>query len=60
MLSGELAGEVQHPPTVKRHTGFQCQVVAQHGAHTDRIAVVVGDAEVKDGATGTGGFDRVR
>src|ERR1700722_2683150 len=31
----------------------------QHGAHADRIAVVVGDAEVEHRATGGRGFDRV-
>src|ERR1700743_118784 len=31
----------------------------QHGAHADRIAVVVRDAEVEHGATGGRGFDRM-
>src|SRR5258708_39897689 len=31
----------------------------QHGAHADRIAVVVGDAEVEHRPTGGRGFDRM-
>lgn len=59
MFCGELAGGLQYAPPVKRHTGFQCQVVAQHGAHTNRVGVVVGNAEIEHGAAGGGGLDRM-
>src|SRR6476661_163795 len=37
MGPGELVGECEHPSPVKRYTRFQCQVVAQHRAHADRV-----------------------
>ena len=59
MLAGELVGGTQHRATVQCHTGFQGQVVAQHRAHADRVAVVVGHTEVEDGAAERGRFDRM-
>ena len=59
MFGGEFVGEFEHPWTIKRHTGFQREVAAQHGAHADRVAVVVGHAEVEHRAAGRSGFDRM-
>ena len=50
---------LEHPPPVQRHTGFQGQVVAQHRAHADRVAVVVGHTEVEHRAAERRRLDRV-
>ena len=59
MFGGELAGQFQHPSPVKRHTGFQRQVVAQHEAHADRVGLVVGNAEIEHRPAERGGLDGV-
>lgn len=59
MLADELVGGTEDSASIERHTRLEGQVVAQHRAHADRIAVVVGYSEIEDRPAHRRGIDRV-
>src|ERR1700730_13627228 len=59
VLAGERVSTLKHSTSIKRHTGFERQVVAKYRAHADRVTVVIGDPEIEHRAAERSRLNRV-